>query len=507
MDAPQDPVLLAAWIERAPPASVASWLSTLKSDPDRFYRPALVPDSLLELAKSRGDPFLNLAIARYGDDKEVLAALLAEGDVQIRRAILINENRSLEPFGREGLAKFIRDAPLDEIHLLVVNPTLKRDALCNVFERKEAFADLPDDRWQEIATLALMNPNLHREYEAERYSDDGYGEYIENKPKSLALRLLLDLPTTEPWAWKLERGLSHFPEITPDLKTPDGIDLLTKEGSEKFQAWREGAERDFLAQVFDKWVLPKPDTKRRADLIPAGDAYLRMTLASKIPNYRNQLRVWAEGHQDKWVRIGTAIRKRFTKPDEIRQWYDREGWAFLAAVQSNPSLHERSNSKSVSEVRGLLRLTEDAEKEGYTWEDTQTFRSWWNIEADKLHTLDSRRYLAWDEEPEPEPSDDTSDQDDLVLASVAGLERKLENLLRSSTPDQRPMLDAVHSLSKALATFDEAARLRDHEAIDSTTTHLHNLRQTILQIDGRLYVLVGLVAGFAAISVIRWLIT
>jgi hypothetical protein len=90
---PNDSVLKAAWVKRAPVPEVAGWLASVRADDSQSSFADLFPQGLLRAVVAREDPFLDLAVALHGDDPEVLKALWSRGDAEIRRAVLMNQNR------------------------------------------------------------------------------------------------------------------------------------------------------------------------------------------------------------------------------------------------------------------------------------------------------------------------------------------------------------------------------------------------------------------------------
>ncbi len=77
---PDDPLLKRAWLDRAPSEAVAGWLAQPTNGDDRRWVEPLFPDGALDQLLRRADPFVDLAIAFYGDEPGVLAALWERGD-------------------------------------------------------------------------------------------------------------------------------------------------------------------------------------------------------------------------------------------------------------------------------------------------------------------------------------------------------------------------------------------------------------------------------------------
>jgi hypothetical protein len=467
------------------------------------------PENVLKILKARGDPFLDLALALYGDDDEVLRELWVTNDRAIKRAILCNQNRDRgfrsqdEPPGfltPKAFGMFLAEADITDLEAFFTNPTFKRDHLSAIFQRSGNYADLPDERWHRIAVIALMNPNLHFESRWDRYAVNGYREYADSRPKSLAFRLLFELPAEQPWAWALESGYSRLPDLDSPTEAPKEVELTTSKGRRKYEVWREKSDREFLQGAFRRWTL-QDESDKRALLVPTGSCCLRMALASKVPSYRRELRDWLEKHEDRWVRIGAATTKEFFRPEEVREWYDREGWAFLIAARANPSLHRRSNPAVVAEVRSLLSRSVEAEIQGYGWEDTQFTRSWWSQEAERLYALDPERFLSWDEDPEL-PSDEAV-RETPMLGALRIFEHRLDKICRSSGSEQQPVLNVFAALPKLFSAMDEASRTGEQQLADRFGRELGQLREHVSRLVSRMTVALVLIVIVGIVIAVR----
>jgi hypothetical protein len=81
---PSDPDLLIAWLERAPAHVAAAWVSSKRGN-----GLSLFPENTLKILRARSDPFLDLALALYGDDDKVLRKLWVTNEPAIRSAIIL----------------------------------------------------------------------------------------------------------------------------------------------------------------------------------------------------------------------------------------------------------------------------------------------------------------------------------------------------------------------------------------------------------------------------------
>lgn len=513
MDAPKDPVLLTAWLERAPSHVAAAWVSSVGVKDSTFHSP--FTENVLKILKARNDRFLDLAIALHGDDGEILRELWATGDPGIRRAVLSNQNRDrrwlfqhddvpcfLTP---ETFESFLAEADASDVEAFVTNPRLEEDNLSAVFERKSYWAKLPDQRWQQVAVLALMNPNLHMHIHMD-IGDEDFEQYLDRRPISEALRLVFEVPAEEPWAAALVHGFDRFPHLDPPTEMPEDIALMDpmfENWPDKFHAWQAKTRREFLERAFTRWTLKEDDEPRgKARVFPKQSAVLRMTLATKVRSYHGDLGEWLENHQDKWVRIGAAIAKQFYKPEEVQRWYDRDGRAFLDAVYKNPSLHSRSRPDVVAEARSLLSRTEDAEEaQGYDWDYMQYARHNWSQEADRLHSLAPLSYFSWNEEPESREAR----SDDPVVRAFQELKHRLDNLVRTATAgDQRRRgLEAVRALSETLGQLHAASQSREQRLGEATSLAVNLMRHELSLVRARITLALALIVILGLVVVFR----
>jgi hypothetical protein len=485
---PNDPVLKDAWINRAPSQVVAEWLSQVHPS-DRRSIFQLFPEGALQKLLARHDSFIDLAIALYGDDPEVLRELWRRDDGALRRAILRNQGRDrgigdngLLNFLQEGdaLLAFFRAASREDIEALVTNPNLDGTALAAIFKRQGVFAALPLEQWRTIAALALKNPNLHRRWldEVRPYAVGPGRESEYWSATEQAMRLLLDFPVEPLWASWLLHGYSEFKDL--NIPTEPRHDIFEgQDSTKKFTEWREKATREFLEAVFRRWM---PDDAAAEDKRTYG--FLRMSVAALVPKYDKELRQWVESYPDKWVQVGAARTKHFGTPDEVQEWFDRHGWHFLEYVEENPFLHCRGNPAVVEKVRSLVQFLageERAEKDGVDWKDRQHIRSWWMHAANRLHKKAPHRFFAWDDEIEvPEKEDDRPLHNPVVERVDEILSR-----LRAAKDSMFPA-ELVTAVSQTIIEMEMSASRRQAELVQTMNDSSANMSELVARVESKL---------------------
>lgn len=163
--------------------------------------------------QGRGDPLIDLALARYGRHMEVVSGLFqssAPGS-PIRLACLANRSLAHEIFlsfptglfGREPvpMAEWLLTASDDELCALFENPTLSDSFLRDLLERSRGWEAIPDDKLCRMVSILHRNPRM-RTARDDDYMD-GWDEYSYGSVFNAAWSLAETAPVTESWAFSL----------------------------------------------------------------------------------------------------------------------------------------------------------------------------------------------------------------------------------------------------------------------------------------------------------------
>jgi len=146
----------------------------------------LVDDQTEEVLLARNDRLISLALAQYGCNPDVLAALFhaaPSGDA-VRLACLTNRaaGKSVHPHFpmcifrvEEEMVKWLNDAPYVEVNALFENPVLDDGVLTNILSRKGVWSDIEERRFCMLLASLYGNPRMR----TERSDDwmDGFDEY------------------------------------------------------------------------------------------------------------------------------------------------------------------------------------------------------------------------------------------------------------------------------------------------------------------------------------------
>lgn len=311
---------------------------------------------LSEVLLTRDDELINLAIAQFSKNMEVLEKLFHETrDEAIRCAILGNPKFPWVHWGLSDdqlkLSNIIKTGTDAEVDALVRNSSLRGHLLADIFSHKGWAASLDDDRWFLCCLPALFHPNLHSEYKS--LAPVGYSHGWEGSQHDTAIQaawnLLLEAPLAKKWANNLSNIFSR-----QMLRHP------------------YGANEDFFKNVFTRWVSESEDLKESFK-------DLRMWIGSCAPSNLKGLQNWMAKHEDQAIRIGHYYSFRCVDPSELDASYKKDGQAFIDAALRNDNLYK--DEKVREHFRELVER--NCEKRTY-WDDLDSFDIIFGREA-KIH--------------------------------------------------------------------------------------------------------------------------
>jgi hypothetical protein len=200
---------------------------------------------------ARSDPLIDIGLARYAGEKEVVAALYHKSLAKpadhlqerylrgLRIACLSNEvvTNPMVSFlenvlGIEEFTRLIREGDSDECFAFLTNPRIGDEVLETLYKNEGLFVSLSDERRRSLVNGSINNPRLTMKKDSEGYLDYGYRAIHEG-----IFTLLSCAPTTELWLFtlrqlldELDPGDIHFPKnaILPILDRWAQV-LVTKE--------------------------------------------------------------------------------------------------------------------------------------------------------------------------------------------------------------------------------------------------------------------------------------
>ena len=273
----------------------------------------------------RGNPIIDLAIAKVSHTEEIIIDILSREDPYLRTAAFSNQNidfgswdpnyaMSYTP-GSGIIRDLLQHGEWSELEAFFSNPRFNGGALADLFKREGSFSDLNEERWHGIVRIALCNPALKNYKE---FPD--YGSYVVEES---IFQLPLTVETTPAWAYTLKQGF---------------VDLDI--GSAIFPE-----DKVYLQKVFERWKTPDEEEGEHSYILSSNFDELREAIASKVSEYETDMIRWMLDHGDVWVRRGAYQIFSPENPEQLEMFYNKDAISFLQPAMKNPYLFSKSIGK------------------------------------------------------------------------------------------------------------------------------------------------------------------
>lgn len=297
----------AAVLSRMPPADVYRFLeqrSRGEREPTDFFteRGVRVVDRILV---RRGDPLIDLGVARFGRDVLMLKRLWRRGSDSVRLALL--QNRKVGPklsliqecwMTKDELATVVINGRQSQVQALFTNKYIHDDLFKLLFDRSPPFDAISEERWANIIFMTAANERLAKPYD-ETFLD-GWADFSYHEVFEKAWKLAETVPVTRLWAMVLSQ--LYF-RVRPVNRTADFLNVVAR--------WRTLDSDDKLYTAF----------------------MVRTRLCDLVPAKANLL-----SHEDPAVRSSFYRRFSFRKPDEMSPMFEREPKLFIEAALENMTI-------------------------------------------------------------------------------------------------------------------------------------------------------------------------
>lgn len=307
-----------------PPEAVAEFLKGRAGQSKDEARDDPVDEDVEKALRGRGDPLIDLALARYGRHMEVVSELFQSAPPRspVRLACLSNRALGHEIFlsfpvgllGREPgpMAEWLATASDDELSALFENPTLGDSFLRDLLERGKGWESIDDDKLCRFVSILNRNPRMRTPREDDWM--DGYDEYSYGSVFNAAWKLAETAPTTERWAASLGW---LYEQLQPDafsIKEPlaiaarwhvDAGDAESMERQEKDHAIGYLGNKERVRKGLARLALRKSG-KLLTELLASDDLAFRAAAYAAGDLDADQLRAGYE--KDKDLVFNEAIR-------------------------------------------------------------------------------------------------------------------------------------------------------------------------------------------------------
>lgn len=278
------PDLAEQWLSSRP-VTRSIVLGTIETPPD-----AHLPEYIL---LRRCDPFIDLALARYGRSRSVLLKLYDKASISLRVVLAgngslftgdnLHSRLSLSgwPSDRNIAAQILENGPLVLLRALVSNPDLPSIYYASMIEdysfpaedEKPAETRFPEDRFRFLVTHLGDNPRtgIAREDSAERHYMDGFADYDYNRFPAAAWNLAAKAPVTPEWAHALA---SLYRRLYKPYDCLENVDQIIDRWQVKIERYSIDPYRAIRTALAVAFIKPSIELLRSED--PARrDAFFR----------------------------------------------------------------------------------------------------------------------------------------------------------------------------------------------------------------------------------------
>ena len=287
----------------------------------------LLAESREDLEKAllaKDDNLINLGLALFGASPEVGHTLFISGGTVIKRAALAGRtvrgvyfNKSwvlkedVLPALLSKIGKGDDEANDELLHALFNNPLVDDDILIKLFERKEPYDSLDDDKWLRLIARTVRNDRLSTPYDSSWM--DGWDEYKYNLVFTSAWHLFGKLPKNKLSATVLEM---LGDKLVADK--PHDMDVM---------------------EVIKTWSID--------DDHEDSDHYARMreALVKIIGTYNNEFKELKDS-EDLALRKGYYRHMEYVNPDDIKVYFEKDGKDFVEAALYNKRLYSNDEVRS-----------------------------------------------------------------------------------------------------------------------------------------------------------------
>lgn len=385
-----------------PPVAVAEFLKRRAAQTKDEARDDAVDEDAEQNLRGRGDPLIDLSLARYGRHIGVVSQLFqsASQDNPIRLACLTNRSWGHDIFrsfpigllGRDPgpMAEYLLTASDNELCALLENPTLSDSFLRDLLERGNGWEAIPDDRLCRFVSILHRNPRMGTPREDD-YMDDDF-EYSYGSVFNAAWKLAETAPATESWAsglgWLYEKLQPYAFSINDPLKL-----------AERWCA--DPADPEEVKREADSSASRYLGNKQ---LVRKGLARLALSMSSKLLGV-------LVSNDDVALRCA-AYSAGSLNAEQLRAGFERDGELAFYEALHNISLWRRRDTRQT--LRDIAWSVVGAEKL-----PPSPAEGIYNRIEDDMR----KKHPAWfaDEEGEPSGDDEVDDQSPATKADVSSL--------------------------------------------------------------------------------------
>jgi len=334
------PEIELAFLMKASPEYVYEWMRKNAGPPGSgLLGGSPYSEELVKNLKSRANLIIDLALAQYADQKEVLKELYANGDLAIRIAVVANEYRDSFWYDEADHPKWMTEAQFGkllntedygELRAFFGNHRFKQEKLEAVFLRAGIYSKIPYEKWRIIVACAMENPNITLADSRDSFAIDGFTDYLDSKPLYAVWKMLSEFPNT----------LDNASLLCGSVEGICSFHSPLRENKKK-------SKQNFLKKILDRWTEENAtitdDQKEELEEEKKNEysmfKILRENIASKVPIHEKGLIDYIKNHEDTYVRRGYYRIFRPHDPEEVESLFKKDGKHFVEGAVLNKNLY------------------------------------------------------------------------------------------------------------------------------------------------------------------------
>jgi hypothetical protein len=450
------------YLMSASPEAVFNWFMATVAAAKRSRRSSFdttFEEKLMQQLLTRQEPLIDLVIATYCDNADVLQILWQSGDKTIKLAIAANTFR--QGFAglpiAEGFAQVCSDPDL--VHAVFENPSMVLKDLADFLERSEKFSSLSDEEWLTCLHYAVRSPVLRSVPEDDPFADflNGYGQYLQRQAFSAAWRLLIVLDATDRHAAILSDAFLSIAEFSPpydEMLKAAGVPTAESTGEPSGWEKYEQGTRLYLDYVFHKWSDTSSPSDEEGEKWPTARDFIRQGAAAGATR-GGHCKAHLRDHPDKWVRAGYYTTFKYWDEVGVRAANDRDGAFFTEHAVYNKALYENTPAGRIFRVMARNRSVSDFSDDQMR---RRIYHSWatrlWNenplVYPHHEDDLDALNPLPFKQEANESTSDFVRRRADEIKQQNAARLSQIATWLRDAPQEPQRVLPLIAKLIASL---------------------------------------------------------
>jgi hypothetical protein len=186
--------------------------------------PRVITGDIEQMLLERNMPLIDLALAMFSENEDVLRELYEKADADLKTVILNNSScwhvGEFALGGKEGFFELIVNGDYNTRKYLLSNGGIPYDTLTMILNREGSLQDIDDTDWWDLISYASVNPRIKNV--DWHYEIDGFSNYLINQ----MVDAILSLAEQGPYKGKGSAALPRLIHALPDAYLNDTERLI-----------------------------------------------------------------------------------------------------------------------------------------------------------------------------------------------------------------------------------------------------------------------------------------